>query len=64
VPVGEDQKEHLELSRVIAQKFNTDFADSIAAAGYADGFFPMVEPIIAGPAKRVLSLRDGTKKMS
>ena len=63
VPVGEDQKQHLELSRDIAQKFNNDFADSIAAAGYADGFFPMVEPIISGPATRVMSLRDGTKKM-
>jgi len=64
VPVGEDQKQHLELTRDIAQKFNNDFAESIATAGYEDGFFPLVEPIIAGPATRVMSLRDGTRKMS
>jgi tryptophanyl-tRNA synthetase len=64
VPVGEDQKQHLELTRDIAQKFNNDFAESIAAAGYEDGFFPLCEPIIAGSATRVMSLRDGTKKMS
>src|SRR6201993_4996946 len=65
VPVGEDQKQHLELSRDIAQKFNNDFADSIRAHGHADGlFFPLPEPMITGPATRVMSLRDGTKKMS
>ncbi|WP_342643108.1 tryptophan--tRNA ligase [Rhodoligotrophos ferricapiens] len=64
VPVGEDQKQHLELTRDIAQKFNNDYAEEIAAAGYANGFFPMTEPLIAGPATRVMSLRDGTKKMS
>ena len=65
VPVGEDQKQHLELARDIAQKFNNDFATEIAAAGYADGiFFPQPEPVITGPATRVMSLRDGTKKMS
>jgi len=65
VPVGEDQKQHLELTRDIAQKFNNDFADAIRAAGFADGlFFPQPEPIIAGPAARVMSLRDGSKKMS
>ena len=64
VPVGEDQKQHLELARDIAQKFNNDFADSIARAGYADGFFPLPEPLITGPATRVMSLRDGTRKMS
>jgi tryptophanyl-tRNA synthetase len=64
VPVGEDQKQHLELTRDIAGKFNLDFADSIRAAGYADGFFPLPEPFITGPATRVMSLRDGTKKMS
>jgi tryptophanyl-tRNA synthetase len=64
VPVGEDQKQHLELTRDIAQKFNNDFADSISAAGYEDGFFPLAEPIISGPATRVMSLRDGTRKMS
>lgn len=64
VPVGEDQKQHLELSRDIAQKFNVDFAESIAALGYEDGLFPLPEPLITGPATRVMSLRDGTKKMS
>jgi len=56
VPVGEDQKQHLELARDIAQKFNTDFK--------APDFFPIPEPVIMGPGTRVMSLRDGTKKMS
>ncbi len=56
VPVGEDQKQHLELTRDIAQKFNTDFA--------APGFFPLPEPLIQGPGARVMSLRDGSAKMS
>ena len=56
VPVGEDQKQHLELARDIAQKFNNDFG--------APDFFPLPEPFIVGPATRVMSLRDGTKKMS
>ena len=65
VPVGEDQKQHLELARDIAQKFNNDYRESIVANGYADGlFFPLPEPLIQGPATRVMSLRDGTKKMS
>jgi tryptophanyl-tRNA synthetase len=64
VPVGEDQKQHLELCRDIAIKFNNDFADSIAEHGYGDQFFPVTEPVITGPATRVMSLRDGTKKMS
>jgi tryptophanyl-tRNA synthetase len=65
VPVGEDQKQHLELARDIAQKFNNDFAKEIVAQGFADGnFFPLPEPIITGAATRVMSLRDGTKKMS
>src|SRR5476649_2039660 len=64
VPVGEDQKQHLELSRDIAQKFNNDFAQSIHAHGYGEAFFPLPEPLIQGPATRVMSLRDGTKKMS
>jgi tryptophanyl-tRNA synthetase len=64
VPVGEDQKQHLELARDIAQKFNTDFSESIATAGFGDAFFPQPEPLIQGPATRVMSLRDGTKKMS
>jgi tryptophanyl-tRNA synthetase len=64
VPVGEDQKQHLELTRDIAQKFNNDFAESIAAHGYGAAFFPLTEPIIQGPATRVMSLRDGVKKMS
>jgi tryptophanyl-tRNA synthetase len=65
VPVGEDQKQHLELARDIAQKFNNDFGDSNRKAGIEDGiFFPQPEPVIIGPATRVMSLRDGTKKMS
>ena len=64
VPVGEDQKQHLELSRDIAQKFNNDFGASIRAHGHGDAFFPLPEPLIQGPATRVMSLRDGTKKMS
>ena len=55
VPVGEDQKQHLELARDIAIKFNHD---------YGEQFFPVVEPLIEGVATRVMSLRDGTKKMS
>ena len=55
VPVGEDQKQHLELARDIAQKFNNDFGVD---------FFPIVEPLILGTATRVMSLRDGTSKMS
>ena len=55
VPVGEDQKQHLELCRDIAIKFNNDFGVD---------FFPITEPVIMGPATRVMSLRDGTKKMS
>ncbi len=64
VPVGEDQKQHLELTRDIAQKFNNDFAASIAERGHGDAFFPLPEPMTQGPAPRVMSLRDGTKKMS
>jgi tryptophanyl-tRNA synthetase len=65
VPVGDDQKQHLELCRDIAQKFNNDFAEPIRGAGFADGtFFPLCEPVIIGPATRVMSLRDGTRKMS
>jgi tryptophanyl-tRNA synthetase len=56
VPVGEDQKQHLELTRDIAQKFNHDFD--------APGFFPLPEPLIEGPGGRVMSLRDGRVKMS
>jgi tryptophanyl-tRNA synthetase len=55
VPVGEDQKQHLELARDIAAKFNHD---------YGVDFFPVTEPVIEGVATRVMSLRDGTKKMS
>ncbi len=74
VPVGDDQKQHLELARDIAQKFNNDFSDRIAELGlgvpmkFGDndghGYFPITEPIIEGPATRVMSLRDGLKKMS
>ena len=55
VPVGDDQKQHLELTRDIATKFNHDFGED---------FFPITEPVIGGPAARVMSLRDGSKKMS
>lgn len=64
VPVGEDQKQHLELARDIAQKFNRDFAASIEELGYEDGFFPLPQPLISGPATRVMSLKDGATKMS
>jgi len=64
VPVGEDQKQHLELTRDIAAKFNNDFSDRIARLGYGDSYFPMTEPLIGGPAARVMSLRDGARKMS
>jgi tryptophanyl-tRNA synthetase len=55
VPVGDDQRQHLELANDIAQKFNHD---------YGVDFFAPIEPLILGPAPRVMSLRDGTKKMS
>src|SRR5438045_6828369 len=65
VPVGDDQKQHLEFARDIAQKFNNDFDESVRGHGFNDGlFFPQPEPVITGPATRVMSLRDGTKKMS
>jgi tryptophanyl-tRNA synthetase len=64
VPVGEDQKQHLELTRDIAIKFNNDFGPSIRQQGLDPDFFPITEPVIAGPATRVMSLRDGQKKMS
>lgn len=64
VPVGDDQKQHLELTRDIAQKFNNDYAAAIAAEGLDPEFFPLTEPLIAGPATRIMSLRDGSKKMS
>lgn len=64
VPVGDDQKQHLELSRDIATKFNLDLADAIAEQGHEGTFFPLPEPLIQGPATRVMSLRDGSKKMS
>ena len=55
VPVGDDQKQHLELTRDIADKFNNDFKVD---------FFPTVEPLIFGAGTRIMSLRDGTNKMS
>src|SRR5437763_12191675 len=64
VPVGEDQKQHIELARDIAQKFNNDFGASIRARGFGAALFPQPAPLIQGPATRVMSLRDGTKKMS
>ena len=56
VPVGEDQKQHLELSRDIAERFNREYD--------APGFFPLPEPMIKGPGARIMSLKDGSKKMS
>ncbi|MEZ5957649.1 MAG: tryptophan--tRNA ligase [Hyphomonadaceae bacterium] len=56
VPVGDDQKQHLELARDIAMKFNNDFN--------APNFFPLPEPLIQGPGARIMSLRDGSRKMS
>ncbi|WP_182084232.1 tryptophan--tRNA ligase [Aureimonas sp. ME7] len=74
VPVGEDQKQHLELTRDIAAKFNHDFSERIEAKGLGhpiamgdetvQGFFPLTDPLIEGPATRVMSLKDGSKKMS
>ena len=74
VPVGDDQKQHLELTRDIAQKFNWDYRARTKELGLGvpmeigdetvDGFFPITEPLIEGPATRIMSLRDGTKKMS
>ena len=74
VPVGDDQKQHLELTRDIAQKFNNDYSARIADLGIGvemavgdetvTGYFPLTEPMISGPAMRIMSLRDGTKKMS
>ena len=74
VPVGDDQKQHLELTRDIAMKFNHDFQARIEAQGLGvemtvgeetlTGYFPITEPLIGGPAPRVMSLRDGTRKMS
>ncbi len=74
VPVGDDQKQHLELTRDIAQKFNNDFSERIAELGVGvemqvgdervNGYFPLTEPLIEGPATRIMSLRDGSKKMS
>ncbi|WP_430513899.1 tryptophan--tRNA ligase [Pannonibacter phragmitetus] len=76
VPVGDDQKQHLELTRDIAQKFNNDFAERIKELGIGvpnptpspevpdELYLPLPEPMIAGPATRIMSLRDGTKKMS
>ncbi|TCD16299.1 tryptophan--tRNA ligase [Oricola cellulosilytica] len=74
VPVGDDQKQHLEFSRDVAQKFNNDYSERIGELGLGvpiamgnetvNGYFPLTEPLIEGPATRVMSLRDGTKKMS
>src|SRR5690606_41964012 len=72
--IAEDQNQPLELTRYIAQKYNNDFSARIAALGIGvemqvgdervDGYSPMTEPLIDGPATRVMSLREGTKKMS
>ncbi len=57
VPVGEDQKQHLELCRDIAARFNRDYGDG-------EAIFPLTEPVIQGPGARIMSLRDGSAKMS
>ncbi|AQS41172.1 MAG: Tryptophan--tRNA ligase [Candidatus Tokpelaia hoelldobleri] len=74
VPVGDDQKQHIELTRDIAQKFNMDYSARIAELGCGvdmqagdntvSGFFPMTEPLISDTSMRIMSLRDGSKKMS
>jgi len=74
VPVGEDQKQHIELARDVAQKFNVDYRDPITTLARGgetkrhdetiSSFFPLPEPLIGGTAMRIMSLRDGTKKMS
>ncbi len=64
VPVGEDQRQHLELTRDIAKKFNHDFKKQIKANGHKSDFFPITETLATGPAMRVKSLKDGSKKMS
>ena len=64
VPVGDDQKQHLELTRDIAAKFNNDFGKSIKDQGLDPDYFPITEPVITGPATRVMSLKDASKKMS
>lgn len=74
VPVGDDQKQHIELTRDIAQKFNNDYSARIAALNVGvemavgdetvNGFFPLTEGIYGENATRIMSLRDGTKKMS
>lgn len=74
VPVGDDQKQHLELTRDIAQKFNNDYSARIKELGLGvememgretvNGYFPLTEPLIGGAATRIMSLRDGSKKMS
>ena len=66
VPVGDDQRQHLELTRDIAKKFNHDFRKQIEALGTPtdEEFFPLTETLSTGPAMRVMSLKDGKKKMS
>ena len=64
VPVGDDQKQHLELTRDIAKKFNHDFRKQIKDLGFDEEFFPLTETLATGPAMRVKSLKDGSKKMS
>jgi tryptophanyl-tRNA synthetase len=64
VPVGDDQRQHLELTRDIAKKFNHDFRKQIRSLGFDEDYFPITETLSTGPAMRVMSLRDGKKKMS
>lgn len=64
VPVGDDQKQHVELAREIARKFNNDYAADIADCGFDEEFFVSPEPLIQSQGARIMSLKDGTKKMS
>jgi tryptophanyl-tRNA synthetase len=64
VPVGDDQRQHLELTRDIAKKFNHDFRKQITSLGFDEDYFPITETLSTGPAMRVMSLKDGKKKMS
>lgn len=64
VPVGDDQRQHLELTRDIAKKFNHDFRKQIESLGFEEDYFPLTDTLSTGPATRVMSLKDGKKKMS
>lgn len=64
VPVGDDQKQHLELTRDIATKFNNDFGNRLQELGHGEAFFPITDPLIGETAARIMSLRNGAAKMS